>query len=119
MLLFKVLRLFSRKSKLNLDLTNAVCMGHAPTLNHVTVYLSPPIIADFCAHLFSKGISYCVAVVGALLCILSFRFLTVSSNFACWLKILADLFQRDVCCIVALLHCCFAACCVFAKGADT
>ena len=78
--LFKVLHLFSRKSKLNLDRENAACMGHAPpTFNHVTVF-SPPIVADFCAHLFSKGVSFCVTVVAFLLRTL-FRFVTVSSNF--------------------------------------
>ena len=38
--------------------------------------------------------------------ILSFPFVTVSSNFVCWLEFLADLFQREVfpyCCVAALL----------------
>ena len=62
MLLFKVLHLFSRKSVLNLDCANAACMGHHPsTFNHVTVFLRPSLLI-FCAHLFSKDISFCVAV---------------------------------------------------------
>ena len=40
-LLLKVLCLFSRKSKLNLDHANAACMGHAPpTFNHMTIFFS-------------------------------------------------------------------------------
>ena len=40
-LLSKVLCLFSRQSKLNLDHANAACMGHAPpTFNHMTIFLS-------------------------------------------------------------------------------
>ena len=53
-----------------------------------------------------KGNSFCVAVVGAFAAILSFRFVTASSNFACWLEFLADLFQGEVfpyCCVAALL----------------
>ena len=49
MLLYNVLHLFSRKSKLNLDrATQLVQRDH----------FSPPIVADFCAH----KISFCVAV---------------------------------------------------------
>ena len=66
------LRLFSRNSKLNLDRANAACMGHAPpTFNHVTVF-SPPIVANFCVHLFMKYVSFNVAVLGAFG--VSFRF---------------------------------------------
>ena len=31
-------------------------------LNIVTVFFLP-IVADFCTHLFSKGVSFCVAIV--------------------------------------------------------
>ena len=40
-LLLKVLCLFSRKSKLNLNHANAAYMGHAPpTFNHMTIFFS-------------------------------------------------------------------------------
>ena len=59
---FLILRLFSRKSKLNVDRANEACTGYRPsTLNHMTAFLWP-IVADFCAHLFSKGVSFCFAV---------------------------------------------------------
>ena len=68
-----------------------------PLLHSITgPFFSPPIVADFSAHLFSKGVSFCVAVVGTFAAIISFRFVTVSSNFACWLEFQADLFQREV-----------------------
>ena len=53
--------IFEKKQAKLLDRANAACMSHAPpTFNYVTVF-SPPIIADFCAHLFS----FCVALAGA------------------------------------------------------
>ena len=61
MLLFKVFRPFSRKSELNLDRANAACTGHRPfAFNDMPFF--PPIVTEFCAHLFSKIVSFCVTV---------------------------------------------------------
>ena len=43
-------------------------------------------VADFCAYLISKGVSYCVAVGTFAEYSFLFRFVTVSSNFGCWLE---------------------------------
>ena len=85
-------------------------MSHAPsTFNHL-LFFSPPLIADFCAHLFLKGVSFCAAVVTCFCCVsFLFHLVTLSSNFACWLKFLVDLFQREV-----FPYCYFAVCCLFA-----
>ena len=60
---FLKLHLLSRKSKLNLDRANSACMGHCPSYIQSRDRLSLPIVADFCTHLFSKGVSFSVAVV--------------------------------------------------------
>ena len=60
---FLKLHLFSRKSKLNLDRTNSACTGHCPSYIQSHDRLSLPIDADICTHLFSKGVSFSVAVV--------------------------------------------------------
>ena len=56
------LRIFSRKSKLNLDRANAACMCYCPSYIQSHNQFSPPIVADFCPHLFLKSVSFCVSV---------------------------------------------------------
>ena len=46
--------------------------------------------------IYSKGVSFWVAAVGAFVVYPFVSFITVSSNFARWLEFLADLFQREV-----------------------
>ena len=106
MILFKVLRLFSRKSKLKLDCANAACMSRAPpTFNHVTIFfLSPPVVADFCAHLFSEGVSFCVAVVSTFAVYPFVSLHNVSSYFACWLEFPADLFKRSISLLLLVVY---------------
>ena len=42
---------------------NADCTGHHLSYIQSRDCFFPPIVADFCTHLFSKGVSFCVAVV--------------------------------------------------------